>query len=82
MIKQLKSGAYKDMSKFDAFKLLHEYLSAEANSRIRMMIDSKRFEEGDWVIRQQVLVAELKYINKIKGFLPNQGKTEDDGSND
>lgn len=74
MIKELRSEKYKIMSKFEAFELLHKYLDVEKANVLREMMDKSLFIEPRWSEHQVLLLAQLSYIEKIKAFLPNQGK--------
>ena len=76
MIKYLKSKEYEKMSKYDAFEILHQYLVEENKIILNHMLDQERTKTPDWAMEQNTLVAQLKYIKKIRGFLPNQGKED------
>ena len=77
MIKILRSKEYETMSKYDVVDILHKYLEEEYRIRMSRMLNDERTDRPEWAVEQQILVAQLKYIKKLTGFLPNKGK--DDG---
>jgi hypothetical protein len=74
MIKELRSEKYKVMSKFEAFEILHKYLDVEKTNVLKEMMNKSLYLEPRWAEHQVLLLASLTYIEKIKAFLPNQGK--------
>lgn len=74
MLKSLKDPNNPPSSKEEVYRIIHNYLDSEIKLAIRKQLDEERFNSPAWSEFQAFQLGMLKSLEKLKQFLPDQGK--------
>jgi hypothetical protein len=66
--------AFDRMTKYEMSDILHDYLDNEERKIINTMLDPDLFKEPSWTEHKAQLLAELRFVRRMRSFLPNKGK--------
>lgn len=71
---RLNTDDWNKLSKLDVINIIREHLETEKTTAIRKLIAEDNFNKPSWAEHQAYLLGDVKRIEKLIQFLPDQGK--------